>query len=122
MGKLNTQTATKIPGNVFDGGSELASEQQVGEFAWLVQEVSGAQMQLLSTEGTLGENSFYLQFEGQRTPFAHLSQTLALPPGKWQMSFRAKADRWTILAVNMANRVSKQWLGLGRISANERPV
>jgi tetratricopeptide (TPR) repeat protein len=83
----------KYLGNVFDGGFELPIEEQIGAFGWLVRPLDGAQMQLLSTQGTLGENSFYLEFEGRRTPFAHLSQMLALPPGQWQLSFRAKADR-----------------------------
>lgn len=83
----------KFLGNVFDGGFELPIEEQIGDFAWLVQEVAGAQLQLLNTQGTLGESSFYVEFEGRRTAFAHLSQTLALPPGQWQMNYRAKANR-----------------------------
>ena len=83
----------KYLGNVFDGGFELPIEEQIGSFAWLVQEVTGAQLQLLNSRGTMGENSFYVEFEGRRTPFAHLSQILALPSGQWQVSYRAKADR-----------------------------
>jgi tetratricopeptide (TPR) repeat protein len=83
----------KYLGNVFDGGFELALEEQAGEFAWNAQEINGAQMGLLNTQGSLGENSFYIQFEGQRTAFANLSQLLALPTGKWQVSYRAKAER-----------------------------
>ena len=83
----------KYLGNVFDGGFELPLEEQVGAYGWLMQPVDGAQAQLYSTSGTLGENSFYLEFEGRRTPYAHLSQMLALPPGQWRLSFRAKADR-----------------------------
>ena len=83
----------KYLGNVFDGGFELPIEEQIGSYGWLVQAVDGAQAQMFSTSGTLGENSFYLEFEGRRTPYAHLSQMLALPAGQWQLSFRAKADR-----------------------------
>ena len=83
----------KYLGNVFDGGFELPIEEQIGAFGWLVRPLDGVQILLLGTRGTLGENSFYLEFEGRRTPFAHLSQMLALPPGQWQLSFRAKANR-----------------------------
>jgi hypothetical protein len=83
----------KYLGNVFDGGFELPMEEQVGAFGWQLQQVDGASAQLLGTQGTLGENSFYVEFEGRRTPYAHLSQMLALPPGQWQLSFRAKAER-----------------------------
>lgn len=83
----------KYLGNVFDGGFELPTEEQFGAFGWQLQQVDGASAQLLSTQGTLGENSFYVEFEGRRTPYAHLSQMLALPPGQWQLSFRAKAER-----------------------------
>jgi hypothetical protein len=83
----------KYLGNVFDGGFELPIEDHIGAFGWLVQPVDGASAMLLGTQGSFGENSFYVEFEGRRTPYAHLSQTLALPAGQWQLRFRAKADR-----------------------------
>ena len=104
----------KYLGNVFDGGFELPIEEQIGSFAWLVQEVTGAQLQLLNSQGTLGENSFYVEFEGQRTPFAHLSQTLALPSGRWLMNYRAKAKHldssrglvWRIICLSNGNTLA----------------
>ena len=44
------------------------------------------------TRGTTGDNSYSVQFEGVRTPFANLSQTLVLPAGDWLLQWRAKAD------------------------------
>jgi tetratricopeptide (TPR) repeat protein len=98
-------------GNVFDGGFELPMEEQIAPFGWSMQAVEGAQVSLFSTGGTLGENSLYVEFEGRRTPFAHVSQTLALPAGKWQLSYRAKADRldnsrglvWRVVCLNAGN-------------------
>jgi tetratricopeptide (TPR) repeat protein len=83
----------KYLGNVFDGGFELPLEEQAGDFSWTSSPIDGAQAQLLSTRGTLGENSYYVEFEGRRTAFANLSQSIQLPAGAWQFSFRARADR-----------------------------
>jgi tetratricopeptide (TPR) repeat protein len=98
-------------GNVFDGGFELPMEEQTAPFGWLIQSVDGAQVSMFSTGGTLGENSLYVEFEGRRTPFAHVSQTLALPSGQWLLSFRAKAERldnvrglvWRVVCQNAGN-------------------
>lgn len=98
-------------GNVFDGGFELPIEDQIAPFGWLIQTVDGAQVSLFGTGGTLGENSLYVEFEGRRTPFAHVSQTLALPSGQWQLRFRAKSDRldnarglvWRVTCQNTGN-------------------
>ena len=80
-------------GNVFDGGFEIAQEQQPGAFAWQTPTLAGATAYWSANRGTVGENSYVVEFEGRRTPFAHLSQTLVLPPGDWQLSWRAKGVR-----------------------------
>lgn len=80
-------------GNVFDGGFEIAQEEQPGAFAWNTPSVAGATAYWSANRGTVGENSYVVEFEGRRTPFAHLSQALVLPPGDWQLSWRAKGVR-----------------------------
>jgi tetratricopeptide (TPR) repeat protein len=117
----------KYLGNVFDGGFELAIEEQVGAYGWMVQAVEGAQALLYSTSGTYGETSFYLEFDGRRTPYANLSQALALPAGPWQLSFRAKADRlesvrglvWRIICQNDGRTLAETQPMRGRFNWQE---
>lgn len=80
-------------GNVFDGGFELEQELQAGPFAWNTPPLAGAEAYWSATRGSVGQSSYLVQFEGRRTPFAHLWQALALPPGRWQLAWRARADR-----------------------------
>jgi tetratricopeptide (TPR) repeat protein len=80
-------------GNVFDGGFEIAQEEQPGAFAWQTPALAGATAYWSANRGTVGENSYVVEFEGRRTPFAHLNQALVLPPGDWQLSWRAKGVR-----------------------------
>lgn len=80
-------------GNVFDGGFELEQEAHSGPFAWNAPPLAGAQAYWSATRGSIGQNSYMVQFEGRRTPFAHLWQALALPAGRWQLVWRARADR-----------------------------
>lgn len=80
-------------GNVFDGGFELEQEAHSGPFAWNTPPLAGAQAYWSATRGSVGQSSYLVQFEGRRTPFAHLWQALALPPGRWQLVWRARADR-----------------------------
>ena len=80
-------------GNVFDGGFEIAQEDQPGAFAWQTSSLPGATVYWSANRGTVGENSYVVEFEGRRTPFAHLNEALVLPPGDWQLSWRAKGVR-----------------------------
>lgn len=79
-------------GNVFDGGFEMAPEEHSGPFAWRSGSPNGSLVLWTETRGTVGDSSYSVQFEGVRTPFADLSQTLVLPPGDWLLQWRAKAD------------------------------
>ena len=79
-------------GNVFDGGFELEQEAHHGPFAWNTPPVAGAEAYWSATRGSLGQTSYRVQFEGRRTPFAHLWQALALPPGRWRLAWRARAE------------------------------
>ena len=80
-------------GNLFDGGFEIPQEEQQGQFAWSTPPIKGARMYWARGGGQKSENAFYVEFEGIRTPFSNLQQVLTLPAGKWQLKFRAKANR-----------------------------
>lgn len=79
-------------GNVYDGGFELAPDDHSGPFAWRSGSPNGSLVLWTETRGTVGDSSYSVQFEGLRTPFSDLSQTLVLPPGDWLLQWRAKAD------------------------------
>lgn len=83
----------KYLGTVFDGGFEVSPELQIAPYGWNSKPIENAFMLWTGIRGTVGEASFTVQFEGRRTPFDHLWQALVLPPGKWQLSWRAKANR-----------------------------
>jgi len=80
-------------GNVFDGGFELMPETYVGDYAWRRRTVDYALTFWTAGRGTVGESSYMVQFEGQRSPFMDLEQSLVLPPGQWQLRWRAKANQ-----------------------------
>lgn len=77
-------------GNVFNGGFEHAPEP-VG-FDWRMGRVAGARMNRLASEGAGGRLALQVAFEDRRVPFNHLRQMLALPPGDYQLSLRARPD------------------------------
>lgn len=109
----------KYLGNVFDGGFELPVEEHIGDFAWNVREVDGAEVQFMGTDGSVGESSYYVDFDGRRVPFAHLNQLLVLPTGQWQMSYSAKAEQLDT-TLGLVWRISCQTDG--RILAESEPM
>lgn len=89
---LLPEAQRKRLGNVFDGGFEMAPEEHNGPFAWRSGSPNGSLVLWTETRGTVGESSYSVQFEGVRTPFSDLSQSLVLPPGAWHLQWRAKAE------------------------------
>lgn len=85
------ESQRQVLGNVFDGGFEIPQEDQPGMFAWQTPAIAGADAYWSANRGTLGDNAYVVEFEGRRTPFAHLYQALAIPPGQWTLTWRAKA-------------------------------
>lgn len=77
-------------GNVYNGGFEHAPEP-VG-FDWRMGRVAGARMNRLAGEGVGGRLALQVAFEDRRVPFNHLRQMLALPPGTYELSLRARPD------------------------------
>lgn len=88
-GQLPKEKLTAL-GNVYNGGFEF-EPSPVG-FDWRFGRVPGARIERLGTEGTGGRLALRVAFEDRRVPFAHVRQMLALPPGRYRLALRAKAD------------------------------
>jgi hypothetical protein len=96
-------------GNVFNGGFEWEPGQ--GGFDWRLGKVAGARITRTATGGMDGERALRVAFEDRRVPFAHVRQMLALPPGRYRLSGRARPENlrtdrglaWTVLCANAAS-------------------
>ena len=76
-------------GNVFNGGFEY-EPLPVG-FDWRFGRVPGARISRLAAPDGQGL-ALRVAFEDRRVPFNHLRQMLALPPGEYRLSLRARPD------------------------------
>ena len=76
-------------GNVFNGGFEF-EPMPVG-FDWRFGRVPGARISRLSAPAG-GGLAMRVAFEDRRVPFNHARQMLALPPGDYRLSLRARPD------------------------------
>ena len=54
--------------------------------------MAGARVDRLPTDGAEGRLALRVAFEDRRVPFSHVRQRLALPPGRYRLSGRAKPD------------------------------
>lgn len=77
-------------GNVFNGDFELAPSGF--GFDWRFGRVAGARIDRLPVAGAGGNLALRVAFDDRRVPFAHVTQVLALPPGRWQLQGRARAE------------------------------
>ncbi len=77
-------------GNVYNGGFEHAPDP-LG-FDWRFGRVAGARIERLGGPGVGGERALRVAFEYRRVPFNHVRQMLALPPGRYRLALRARAD------------------------------
>ena len=77
-------------GNVFNGGFER--EPSNSGFDWRFGRVPGAYIERLSTSGAGGDFALRVSFEERRVPFNHVRQLLALPPGRYRLSGRARPE------------------------------
>lgn len=77
-------------GNVYNGGFE--TEPSNRGFDWRLSEVAGAYVERLHSAGVGGELALRVSFEGQRVPFHHVRQLLALPVGRYRLDGRARAE------------------------------
>lgn len=89
-------------GNVYNGSFEWAPGQ--GGFDWRIGRIAGARIDRLPTEGATDRLALRVAFEDRRVPFAHVRQLLALGPGRYTLTGRARPDNlrserglvWTI--------------------------
>ncbi len=77
-------------GNVFNGGFEW--EPGIGGFDWRLGRISGARISRLGGEGVTGRVALRVAFEDQRVRFRHVSQLMALAPGRYRLQGRARPD------------------------------
>jgi tetratricopeptide (TPR) repeat protein len=77
-------------GNVFNGSFEW--EPGEGGFDWRFGRIAGARIGRLATEGADGRLALRVSFEDRRVPFSHVRQLLALAPGNYRLSGRARPD------------------------------
>ena len=77
-------------GNVFNGSFEWEPGQ--GGFGWQFQSIRGARVDRLPTDGADGAVALRVAFEDRRVPFSHVRQRLALPPGAYHLTGRARPD------------------------------
>lgn len=76
--------------NVFNGGFER--EPSNSGFDWRFGRVPGAYIERLPTSGASGDFALRISFEERRVPFDHVRQLLALPPGRYRLSGRARPE------------------------------
>ncbi len=76
--------------NVFDGGFELAAGNS--GFGWRFDRIAGASVDRRFVAGAGGKTALLIDFHGQRVAFQHVRQRLALMPGEYQLSGRARPE------------------------------
>jgi hypothetical protein len=77
-------------GNLYNGGFEWEPGQ--GGFDWRLGRLAGAGIARTDGPGVTGQAALRVSFQGRRVPFAHVRQLLALPPGAYRLSGRARAE------------------------------
>ena len=96
-------------GNLYNGGFEW--EPGLGGFDWRLGQVAGARISRTAGSGVEGERALRVAFEDRRVPFSHVRQLLALPPGKYRLTGRARPENlrtdrglaWMVVCANPAD-------------------
>ncbi len=73
-------------------------------FNWSIGSIPGADVSIVPADGAKGR-ALRVEFSGARVQFAHVQQMLLLPPGRYRLSGRVRADNlegprglwWTVL-------------------------
>lgn len=99
-------------GNLFNGGFE--SDPSNSGFDWRFERVPGAYIERLPGAGVIGSYALRISFEERRVPFHHVRQLMALPPGRYRLEGRARADGlrserglvWSVLCLDHGNAVA----------------
>jgi len=61
-------------------------------FNWVLTEASGADIQIVPSPDAGRKRAMRIQFSGSRVAFANVNQLMLLPPGKYKLSGRVKAE------------------------------
>lgn len=77
-------------GNLFDGGFEQPPEN--AGFGWRFGRAAGASIDRQRTAGAGGQRALRIDFANRRVPFSHVSQLLALGPGRYRLQGRARLE------------------------------
>ena len=77
-------------GNLFNGGFEWTPGE--GGFDWRMGRAPGAWVSRTAGPGVTGQVALRVAFQDRRVPFSHVRQMLALPPGKYRLTGRQRAD------------------------------
>ncbi|KFN48863.1 tetratricopeptide repeat protein [Arenimonas composti] len=95
IGKAYVTWASTLPpehlqrlGNVYNGSFEWAPRR--GGFDWRFTRIAGARIDRLAVTGADGQVALRVAFEDRRVPFSHVRQLLALPPGSYRLTGRAR--------------------------------
>lgn len=98
-------------GNVYNGSFEWEPGQ--GGFDWRFGKVAGARIERLPEPGASGERALRVAFEDRRVPFSHVSQLMALAPGRYRLTGQTKIENlrserglvWSINCVTSGARL-----------------
>jgi tetratricopeptide (TPR) repeat protein len=82
--------ASRQIGNVFNGSFEHEPSQ--AGFDWRFEGVAGAHASIEQTTQAAGNLALRVAFSDDRVPFKHVRQLLALPPGRFRLSGRARLE------------------------------
>lgn len=77
-------------GNLYNGGFEWAPGE--GGFDWRLGRTPGAWISRTAGPGVTGQVALRVAFLDRRVPFGHVRQMLALPPGKYRLTGRERAE------------------------------
>jgi len=77
-------------GNLYNGGFEWPPGE--GGFDWRLGRAPGSRISLATGPGVTGQLALRVAFEDRRVPFNHVQQMLALPPGRYRLTGRERAE------------------------------
>ena len=77
-------------GNLYNGGFEWPPGE--GGFDWRTARTPGARISMAPGAGVGGQAALRVAFADRRVPFSHVRQMMALPPGAYRLTGRARAE------------------------------
>ena len=86
-----SQAELRKAGNLFDGGFEL--DPQNLYFGWNFDKLKNADIRLVPRSTSSTDRMLRVEFINTRDRFQHISQTLRLPSGRYELTGETKAER-----------------------------